>query len=189
MRRIFGLLLAIAAAGLAAGAALAAVPPAATLGPATPTVAWQGQPYAVGLTDPSLCPPQAVDPGNVICDHLALDVQEAGTITVSISWPVPDDDFDLYVCTLAAAATCTSGGAVASSTAGSGTSETVTFAAPGPGQYEVRVVPVFIGIPSAYDGTASWAAPAAPPPPGGATCSPQTLRIDLQPLLDVCVGL
>src|SRR5438067_9776216 len=168
---------AVVAAMLSTGAAGAAVPPAGTLGPTTPFIAWQGQAYASAVGGGS-CPPQAVDPANVVCDHFTLDVQAAGPVTVAISWPDPATDFDLYVFSGATL--------VASSTASSGTSESVTFAADAT-TYEVRVVPVFVDSPSSYSGTASWASPAGGG--GGATCSPGTIEVSLEPIATVCVGV
>src|SRR5438552_218909 len=96
---------------------------------------------------PARSPSASITKRPYACGHFALDVQAPGTVTGSISWPDPANDFDLYV--------FSGSTLVASSTASSGTSESVTFAADAT-TYEVRVVPVFIGSPSRYSGTASW---------------------------------
>jgi hypothetical protein len=108
-----------------------------------------------------------------------VDVQSPGTATVSISWTDPTDDFDLSVFTAG-------GTEVAASTASSGTSESVTFTADAT-TYEVRVAPVFVASPSSYSGDASWTSP--PAGGGGATCSPGTVEVSLEPIATVCVGL
>ena len=185
MTRMGALLLA-ALLGLAAATAEAAVPPAGSVGPAAPTVNWEGQVYPVGsVNEPSLCLPQAADPVNLVCDHFTLRVEDAGTVTATISWSNPDNDFDLYLCE-PGSMTCT-----ASSTSRTGTSETLTWTAPGPATYELRVVPLFIVTPSGYSGTATYSAPPAGGGGGGggASCSGAVLHLALQPLADVCVGL
>ena len=170
------LILVVFCAVLLAAPAAAAVPSTGTVGPATPSVAWQGQVYA---TSAGSCPPQALDPANVVCDHFTLGVQAPGTVTVSITWPDPQDDFDLYVFTAG-------GTEVASSTAASGTSESVTFAAAA-AAYEIRVVPVFLASPSGYSGSATWASAAGAG--GGSTCSPATIELSLEPIASVCLGV
>src|SRR4051794_31173385 len=80
------------------GSARAATPAGGTVSAGSPTVTWQGEFYTLtALPDPLLCPPAAVDPVNLICDHFALTVTNAGSVGVSINWPSTADDFDLYV--------------------------------------------------------------------------------------------
>jgi hypothetical protein len=132
----------------AAGLANAATPPAGSIGSANPTVTWVGQFYAVGTNaDANSCQPQAMDPINLTCDHFQLNVEDAGPVTVTITWPAPDDDFDLFVFD-------SSNNLVASSADIGTTSETATFTA-APGLYEVRVAPFFVTA-SGYDGTATF---------------------------------
>jgi alpha-glucosidase len=179
VRQLGALLLAGLALG--AGTAEAAVPPGGVVGPTTPTISWEGQVYASGsVNDPARCPPQAADPINLVCDHFTLRVEDAGTVTATISWTDPDNDFDLYLCD-PGAATCT-----ASSTSRTGMSETLTWTAPGPATYELRVVPLSMLTPSGYTGTATYAAPGGG---GGATCSAAALHVVVPPLAEVCVGV
>jgi hypothetical protein len=181
------LLVAVLAAlwlALEQGSAKAAIPPGGTIGNASPSTSWQGQYYATAsVTDPTLCPPGAADPGNVICDHFALTVQNAGTVTVTITWPsstcasnptnptpstpcnTDGNDFDLYV--------YDSGNMLVASSANPnppGNSETVTFAATAQ-TYEVRVIPFFV-VNSDYAGTASFQAPAGGGAGGGGGIDP-----------------
>jgi Calx-beta domain-containing protein/pre-peptidase len=147
----------------------AAIPPGGTIGTATSSVSWQGQYYAVAaVDDPNLCPPGALDPGDTICDHFALTVQNPGTVTVTITWPsancannptnptpgVPCDtdgnDWDLYV--------YDSAGMLVAASANPnppGNSESTSFTATAQ-TYEVRVVPFFV-VNSDYSGTATFA--------------------------------
>ena len=97
LRRIL-LVVAALMLALGLGSARAATPPAGSVSTGSPTVTWQGQFYtAAAVVDPSLCPPAAIDPINLICDHFTLTVVNAGTVGVSINWPSFIDDFDLYV--------------------------------------------------------------------------------------------
>jgi hypothetical protein len=131
------------------GTAQAAIPAGGTIGPATPSVSWQGQFFAAGaISDPTLCPPAAGDPLNVVCDHFSLTVTAAGNVTVTITWPSADDDFDLFVFDAA-------NNEVANSQNIGTTSEEVTFAATAQ-TYEVRVIPFFV-VASDYSGTATFA--------------------------------
>jgi pre-peptidase len=145
----------------------AAAPPGGTLNATKTRVSWQGQFYAAAATvDPTLCPPGAVDPVNIFCDHFQLAVGAAGSIKVTISWPSPHcqtnptnptpgapceasgNDFDLYV--------YDSNSLLVGSSASPnppGNSETVTFAATAQ-TYEVRVIPFFV-VNSDYAGTAT----------------------------------
>lgn len=166
----------------------AAAPPGGTIGPATPSVTWQGQTYTAGHTvaDPAACPP-ATDPANTLCDHFLLNVNvpttywntNTGGAEISISWGSSQDDFDLYVYDA-------SGTQVASSASGGTTSERV-FVQSASGQYEVRVVPFLIAsVPgSGYSGTAGFVSRAGGPAPnptrasGGLVFAPATV-IDAQ---------
>jgi pre-peptidase len=153
------------------GAVRAAAPAGGTIGPGSSSVSWTGQYYAAAaVSDPTLCPPAAVDPTNTICDHFALTVSSAGTVTVGITWPSPTcadnptnptpgtpcdvsgNDFDLYV--------YNSLGLLVASSADPnppGSSEAVAFAAT-PQTYEVRVVPFFV-VNSDYAGEATFTGP------------------------------
>jgi hypothetical protein len=146
LRRIL-LVVAALMLALGQGSARAATPPGGTVSAANPTTSWQGEFYtATSVPDPILCPPGAVDPINLICDHFELTVQTAGTVGVTINWPSADDDFDLYVYD-------STNTIVASSADVGTTSESVTFAADA-ATYEVRVIP-FNVVASAYSGTAT----------------------------------
>jgi hypothetical protein len=185
--------LAGAAALTGAVAAGAAIPPAGSVGPANPSVSWQGQRYTYSTLDPRYCTPQVIDPINLICDHFTLQVEAPGSVTATIAWPSPEADFDLYVCQLDPAAdlavedACTGGREIARSDSLSGTSETATFDVPSAGLYELRVVPLIVSTPTAYTGSATYSG--APGPPSSGSCSPGTIHIVLAGLADVCVGL
>src|SRR4051812_39931171 len=76
---------------LGPGRARAAIPSGGTISSAHLTTTWQGQYYERGQTvDPALCPEQLLDPENVICDHFRLNVSNAGTAQVTITWPSPN---------------------------------------------------------------------------------------------------
>jgi hypothetical protein len=160
--------LAATACVLGQGSAGAATPAADTISAGSPTTSWQGQFYGRAQTiDPSLCPRQELDPFNTICDHFQLTVQDAGAVTVIISWPSPGcatnptnlamlpcasadiNDFDLYV--------YDSGGTLVASSANTGpTEDPATFTATAGATYEVRVIPFDVTL-SDYEGTATLA--------------------------------
>jgi hypothetical protein len=183
----FALIIVAALVALATwvGSATAAIPPGDSIGTAKTQTSWQGQYYATATRpDPFVCPPAASDPGNSLCDHFELDVQNRGDVTVRIDWPSPncatnptrfdpvtgaplgpcqgssDDDFDLYVYDANNMLVASS---VTPNPAFETAFEEVTFAAT-PQTYEVRVVPFDVNF-SDYQGTATFAPP--PPPPGG----------------------
>ena len=162
--------LAATACVLGQGSARAATPSAGTISAGSPTTSWQGQFYDRAQTfDPILCTPQALDPINAICDHFQLTVQDAGVVTVSISWPSPGcqtnptnvlmvpcssadiNDFDLYV--------YDSTNTIVASSANTGPTEgPVTFTATAGATYEVRVIPFDVTL-SDYQGTATLVQP------------------------------
>jgi hypothetical protein len=148
---------------LAAGAADAASPLGATVGPGNRSAGWAGKVFVLGATQsPSLCPlPQ--DSNDILCDHFSLTVgvspgywsTHSGGIGVSIRWASSSDNFDLYLYD-------SSGSQVAASAAPSGTTEHVSLAKAS-GKYEVRVVPKLVKN-SGYSGGASFSSQDLPPP-------------------------
>jgi hypothetical protein len=170
----------------------AATPPAGTIGPANPSVSWQGQLYPTGhsVAVPEACPP-AIDPANALCDHFYLTVNvppsywdtNTGGADIEIAWASADDDFDLYVYD-------NTGTEVGRSAAGGTTSERVFVqnASSAGSPYEVRVVPFLIlSAPGAtYSGSATFVSQAGGPAPnpvrgtGGLTFSPPATVVDAQ---------
>lgn len=160
--------------------AKAAVPSGDSINEITdPSTSWQGQPYPVGIVpQPTDCPPQAVDPTNMVCDHFQLETQSTGAVRVVITWPnltsditADDNDFDLLVCLNTVVDTtmdnCTGGDEVAYSNSQDPTSELATWNALSGKTYEIRVIPFFV-IASDYDGCAAYVSSGGcPPPPGG----------------------
>jgi hypothetical protein len=148
LRRVLLVVVAALTLALGQGSARAANPAGGTISAGSPTVTWQGEFYtATAVPDPLLCPPAAIDPINLICDHFLLTVAAAGTVGVSINWPSTDDDFDLYIYD-------STNMEVASSADVGTTSESVTFTATANTTYEVRVIP-FNVVASAYSGVAT----------------------------------
>ncbi|TMK94334.1 MAG: DUF11 domain-containing protein, partial [Actinobacteria bacterium] len=130
----------------------AASPPAGTLGPAGPSVAWDGTALGGSAAGESSC----ID--GVNCDTYTLTVSGAAAdwagkvVDVRISWLVPTNDFDLYVHKGSNA-----GPIVAHSAGGApGTSEEATFdpSVEGTGTFTVHVV-YFSVAGEQYHGTAS----------------------------------
>jgi len=151
-------------ATVASGAALAASPSGASIGPGSRSARWDGKVFLLGATQsPSLCPlPQ--DSNNILCDHFKLTVAvspsywstHSGGVSVSIHWASSSDNFDLYLYDA-------SGSQVAASAGSSGTSEHVSLPKAS-GSYEVRVVPKLVKN-SGYSGSASFSSQDLPPPP------------------------
>lgn len=148
----------LAAAFLAGSSGRAASPASGTIGPQTPSVAWQGQFYAAAaVVDPAACPPASLDPANAVCDHFALTVNvdptfwdtRVGGALVTITWASADNDFDLFVFDK-------NGNLVGSSAAGGTTFERVLIPAAS-GTYEVLVDPFLVAA-SDYKGTAEFVA-------------------------------
>ncbi len=148
--------------------AQAADPSQGTVKPSAPTANWDGQNYPLAATvDPEACPPKEEDPTDALCDHYTLNVpvdrsfwaDRDGGVSVTITWPEPDDDFDLYI--------YKGGDMVASSASGGTTKETAVLSKPS-GTYEVRVLP-FLVTASGYQGTAEFTSgpSTGEPPPGG----------------------
>src|SRR5439155_23341258 len=111
-------------------------------GPLAPSVGWQGQHYTLAATaEEAACPPQAVDPMNLVCDHFSLTVAvdpsywqtNTGSAVVDIAWADSSNDFDLYIFDK-------DGNEVDSSTQGGTTSERASIPQPS-GTYDVVVVP------------------------------------------------
>ena len=165
----------------------AATPSSGTIGPATPSVTWQGPLYPFQATPvPEACSP--VDPLNTTCDHFSLTVNvpasywdtNTGGADVAISWGSPDNDFDLYVYDNV-------GTLVGSSATGGSTSERVFIAGANQeaGPYEVRVVP-FLVVASDYSGSAGFVSQPGGPAPnpvrttGGLAFAPPTTIVDPQ---------
>jgi hypothetical protein len=165
LRRVF-LVVAALLLALGQGSARAATPPGGTVSSTQLSTAWQGQFYARAQTiDPTLCPEQALDPTNTICDHFQLTVASAGTAQVTIDWPSPNcqanptnllhvpctpagiSDFDVYVYDSAGVFVA------GSANTGPGPETTEPFAVT-PGTYEVRVLPFDVTL-SDYQGTAT----------------------------------
>jgi hypothetical protein len=165
----------------------AATPSSGTIGPASPSVTWQGPLYPLQSTPvPEACAP--VDPLNTTCDHFSLTVNvpanywasNTGGADISISWGSADNDFDLYVYD-------NTGTLVDSSATGGTTSERVfiTSANLEQGPYEVRVVP-FLVVASNYSGSAGFVSQPGGPAPnpvrstGGLVFSPPATIVDPQ---------
>ena len=165
----------LAVIGLAAawaGIAAAANPGSGSISDSSPSTSWRGAYYALHFNPEMVpCPPGSgplSDPVNLVCDHFTLDVQTAGTVTVTISWPDSSNDFDLFV--------YDSNNMQVASAATPNDPETVKFDA-AVGTYEVRVDPAFVidseaqcpgqapGELAGYCGTATLAVPPPPPPP------------------------
>jgi hypothetical protein len=160
----------------------------------TPFAKWNGQLYPVGQTqDPTLCPSQANDDFNTICDHFQLTTQDTGSATVLITWPatispVPANDFDLVVCiddlTVPLDQSCLEGTWIAEdieSNLNHPNYATATFPVVGGKTYDLRVIP-FDVVASDYQGCAAYTAvatticgnppPPPPPPPMMSTTCP-----------------
>jgi hypothetical protein len=90
------------------------------------------------VTDPVLCPAQAVDSTDTICGHFSIDPSINGIVTASIAFN-PDNDLDLC-------AFNNQDEMLACST-GLGATEQVTFAVSGGSHYEVRILPMFYPFP------------------------------------------
>lgn len=147
--RLLTLAAAIALVVGGAGAALAASPGSASIGPGG-SISWTGQSYLAGAT----ASPSACGVTNTLCDHFALSVGETSTywsshtggVTVSITWASSSDNFDLYLYKGSAL--------VGSSARSSSTSESV-FAKSAAGSYSVLVVPKLVSS-SGYTGHATF---------------------------------
>jgi hypothetical protein len=164
--RLPAVLVAVVFATLVTGpAGFAASPAAGTIGPVSPSVSWQGQHYSLAATaEEAACPPQALDPMNLVCDHFSLTVAvdpsywqtNTGSAVVDIAWANSSNDFDLYIFDK-------DGNEVDSSTQGGTTSERASIPHPS-GTYDVVVVP-FTVIDSAYTGTATFVSQLGSPAP------------------------
>ena len=164
-----------------------------------PSTQWDGQVFPAGTTtDPTLCMPQAADPGNIVCDHFQLQTQSTGTVRVLITWPnltpdiiAEDNDFDLLVCLNTVVDNtpndnCTGGDEVASSF-GNAPFEVAVWNALAGTTYEIRVIPFFV-IGSDYKGCAAYVVSGGcAPPPGAAggttatqTCASNPLTANLE---------
>jgi hypothetical protein len=148
----------MAVALLAAGTAWATTPPTLTLS-SSGTQNFSGQVTATNFLPPSSatqdtpCPSQAVDPGNVVCEHLTLNATVSGTATVCVFFPSGDfglNDLDLFVVNNSTQTL------VASSTSASNTQECVTFSVTAGVQYEVRINPAFAEGPFQFTGTVTF---------------------------------
>jgi hypothetical protein len=144
-------------------AGLAATPSSVVVSPTSTADSWLGVSFLAGATaSPTACPP-SVDPSNVLCDHLSLDVGVAsgywdahsGGIRVTITWADSSDNFDLYLYNAA--------GTKVASSMGSGTASESVSLANAAGGYEVRVVPVLVTS-SGYSGKVSFSSQALPTP-------------------------
>jgi hypothetical protein len=146
-RRRLGGLVAVVAAGLVAAwftpaTASAATPGGGTVSKKSPSVAWEGGPFAA--SNPAGCV-GAADP---TCDHFLLQVSGlSGTANVQIAISAEEgNDFDLFVY-------APDGTLVDSSATASG-NEAVTIPQPVDGTYEVRVQPWLVTPGSTYQGVA-----------------------------------
>jgi hypothetical protein len=161
-----------------------------------PSTQWDGQVYPVGtVSDPTLCPPQAADPGNVVCDHFQLQTQSTGAVRTVVTWPnltpdivADDNDFDLLVCLNTFVDNtpndnCTGGNEIATSFANApGGFEAAVWNAIAGTTYEIRVIPFFV-IGSDYKGCAAYVASGlCAPPPGGAGATTATQTCASNPL-------
>ena len=165
------------------GSAKAALPTGDTINQTTdPSTNWQGMLYAIGMTtDPTLCTPQAADPGNAVCDHFQLTTQTSGPVRSVITWPnlvpgAPGNDFDLLVCLNVLVDTsndnCTGGIEIAEDF-GNGPTAMVTWNAAAGTTYEIRVIPFFV-FGSDYQGCAAYTnSNDCPAPAGAAGGTPQ----------------
>jgi hypothetical protein len=148
-------ILAVTALGLAvATSAYPATPASGSVGPAHPTVTWEGanvvQPVPAFSGD--TCSIPSDDPN---LDRFGLTVTDLGALDVSIRWSNPADDYDLYVC---------QGGKEINHSAGftplDGARESV-FVPLASGSYDIRVY-YSQSAGEGYRGSATWSANAGP---------------------------
>jgi hypothetical protein len=152
----------VAAATLAviAGTAVTVRPVAASTGQSRtldarhPFVSWRGPTFHHRRTTPGpVCPPATADPGNVVCDHVALAVDvppshwssHTGGLLVSVQWAKTADNFDVYLYgpngRIASGCQTPTGACQATST--SGTTEQLFLPSPS-GTYELHVSPLAV---------------------------------------------
>lgn len=137
--------------------AVAADPPAGTVGPGNRKIAWDGRYFAAARTffGPDQCPPER-DPDDTLCDHFMLMVDvdpkfwksHEGGVRVSIKWELHENSFLLHVY---------QGGAVVASSTASNSRVQEVIIPRATGAYEVRVTPEVVQD-SGYRGTATFTA-------------------------------
>lgn len=150
---------AVAALGAlpAATSIRAATPPSGTVSSTNPTVSYQSGPFFVANASGTAGAVQC-GPG-LPCDDYGLTVATSDTtknLNIQIAWPNTTADFDLYV--------LNSSGAVVASSATSADPEQVVMPDVA-GTYTVRVVP-FNPLGQTFTGTASIVTKPTPPAPG-----------------------
>lgn len=132
----------------------AATPSKRTLDAAHPSTTWRGAVFRHRRTTPGpVCPPGAVDAGNVVCDHVAFAVDvpssfwssRTGGLLISITWANPADNFDLYLYgpNGRIASGCRTPTGACQATSPSGGSEEL-FLPSASGTYELRVSPLAV---------------------------------------------
>jgi hypothetical protein len=151
-----GVLVVLCVLALLAGTARAAMPAMGDVGPGQKSTSFTGQfDTPATLSDPSMCPPQAVDPIDSICGHFTIQVQAAGVVSVTIAFD-PENDLDLCVYDQL-------NQQVACSAQGDTSSETVSFLASAAGPFEARIIPFMFPFPGPmpmspafYSGTVTY---------------------------------
>jgi len=194
---IFGILLSFAVfAGAAwattttsnSGSTLCATSPGSCAFSGNGSAAFNGQFVTPAtVSDPIVCPPQAIDGGDTVCGHFGMDFSnETAKVSVTINFDGNSADFDLCVGSGAAP-----GAAVVGCSTGTGSTETLTFTVGcADTHFEALILPVmyfdlFPTLPFPYTGsvTASNVATCiggqGNPPPGSQSATGHNFSLNV----------